>query len=189
MNASIQRTLWVNVAWTSALAILVLGLVIGSLFRIHTARDVAKSLSESVLKEQHSVSQLPDIDEHRVELAQADGLLGEWSECLDSEASRISALSSAARATGVTCVSLGSFQPGIRDNGHVLTSSHKLVAVGGYQQLARFVDAVYAVRGMVAVNEFELEPDGGREQGVLRVSMTVEWNASGPGPKGAELAE
>jgi len=182
VTTSVQRSLWVNGLWLAVLLAVVLTLVAGSAYRLLTARAKADHLNQSVTTAQLDASQIPDIDKRRAELEAAELTLARWSELVDSESARISDLSQAARAAGVTLVSLGSFKGGKLDAGRVLTSSHELVCLGGFQQLARFLHAVYLSRGMLAVDDLRLQPAPREGRHVLRASMKVIWNGPGPGP-------
>ena len=189
MNAAVRRSLWINGVWIGGLAALVLTLVCGSTLRLHSARGMVRKLSRSVAQEQDVVSRLPDVNERRALLAHTQETLAQWSDLVGSEARRIAELSGAARAAGVTLVSLESFEPPRRGDGEIVARSHTLVGLGDYRQVAHFLAGVYAARGLAGIEELKLESDPQGVPEMLRTTMTVVWRAPGEEPDPTEGVE
>lgn len=182
MKPGVRQALWVNGLWIGGVLLVVLGLVGGSILSLHRARTTVAALSQDVLNQQLQVGLLPDVDVRNAELALASQTLDLWSDLVGSEARRVSELSAAARAAGVTLMSLSGIDSRRHDTDTVITSSHKLEALGNYQQLARFLTAVYGAKGMLSVRNVTLVPGAATGPGVLRASMTVVWCAPGSDP-------
>jgi hypothetical protein len=115
--------------------------------------------------------------------------LDEWKTMTTSDSERIAELSRIAWKNGVALRSLRSTAQTTSADGSVVSCAHQVSALGTYRQLAAFLDAIYAARGLAGIDQLELRPDGPPGSNLLLASLGVKWFSKGVKIDAAEEAQ
>lgn len=166
---------------TTALSILGLLVVLGGVFggaSIHMARrnEQVKTGDRHLEEESKALRALFRAERDDGTWRAGQALLAASREMVDHETARVSALSKVARENGVTIVSLESLAPDRSEDGRIVSCSHTLRGRGELRQVAAFMDGVYRVRGMAAIDQLSI----GREEAPpnqLVADLRVTWHA------------
>lgn len=174
-----------DLAWLGVLA-LALGLLIGgSLWRLRAATTRTQALHAEVQEKLRALRARAGAATAEAGLAQDQAQLAAWASMTSSQARRIAALTSAARAADVSLVSLRTRETEAAQDGRIVTASHSLDGTGSIRQLTRFLEELQAAPGLVAVEELELEPAIEGEPDRLHASILVTWFAAATSPASA----
>lgn len=101
-------------------------------------------------------------------------VLAECSALIASEPLRVAELSAAAREAGVSLISIRGIDSEETADSTVVERGHQVQANGSYAQIAMFLDGVYALRGLAAIDELSIEPAHDPNNG-LQASLEVNW--------------
>lgn len=180
MTSRPQRDLFGNIAWFAGSVLVVGALIGGSVVRVAFGEAQVASLQQEIREKQEALKHQLGSDEERASQQSAKAALLECQGMIESESSRIAEISAAARAAGVTLVSLRSFGKEETEDGLIYSCSYELGGVGSYRQLARFFEGIYAARGMAAIDELEIEQEDVADPNRLLASLRVTWYAPDP---------
>lgn len=103
--------------------------------------------------------------------------LHQWENLTKHEAQRIAALSSTAQTANVTIVSLRSLDSAVAVDESITQLSHEIDSVGGQQEIAKFLDGIYAMEGMASIESLVIAPEDEDDPETLYASMKVTWFA------------
>jgi Tfp pilus assembly protein PilO len=179
VKAALKQRVIRNVAWLTGLVVVLVVLIGGSVARLSARRAQVSSLETEIEGVRGNLALGSPEGDRATQLAAEEARLFDWQEMIGSESMRIDELTAAARTSGVTLTSLKSAELKAVGEG-LLTRSHRVRGVGGYRQLASFLDAIYGARGMAAVDELKIAPEEDAGPGVLSASLRVTWLASDP---------
>jgi Tfp pilus assembly protein PilO len=166
-------TLGVQILWIAAPILIVVSAVVGTILFLSHERSAVRELSRQVEEQRKT---LVDLTATRPlnRVRNPREVLAECRSMIENEPLRVGEISAAAVDSGVALVSIQSLEPDANEEGTIVACGHHVRGSGSYEQLAMFLDGVYAARGMAAVDDLEIEPDkDGR--GVLRASLDVTW--------------
>jgi len=159
------------------LAILLSACIGWSVMHLNTLRAASERLQEEVDRKQAQFSSNIEnsIGSNRMKDSQSELL--RWEELAQHESQRIAALSDTAQAANVTLVSLRSLDPVTPEGSNITQLSHEIEGVGGQQQMAKFLDGIYSMEGMAAIDSLEMTPEDEDDPASLYASMRVTWFA------------
>jgi hypothetical protein len=173
-------------AWCAGLA-LVVGLLIASpLVLLWMRRTEIAALQQEIDGKESALWSHPPSPEYSASLQEMQVALAGWRTVAESEALRLAELSSAARASGATLAGIQTLEVQRALDGRIVSCPCRLSLRGRYDQLASFCNALYAARGLAAIEELEIEPHESGETDTLQASMQVAWYAPGPASAGEE---
>ena len=156
MRNRLQRQIATDLAWVLG-ALTVSGIALGgTLFRLdEQRRGVDLQRSELAAKRARLTDEI-SAHGRLTDLAVARARLGEADALVADEASRISLISSLAQSSNMELVSVRSGTERPTTDAAVVTERHELVALGDYRDVAKFIDALLAAQGSVAIDALKL---------------------------------
>lgn len=176
MTGKVRSGLLGNFGWFAGLA-LVLGLLIGgSLAWLNSEKARTAALSQEIAAKQDALRRNALLAADMTGQRDKEAAIVEWQEMIADESLRIAELSAAASEAGVSLLSLRSLDRELTDDG-LVSCSHRLNAVANYRQLAHFFERIYAMDGMAAIDELDVEHRAGTQTDQLEASLLVTWYA------------
>lgn len=179
MKAQLSHSIAVNAAWFGGLILIMGTLLVVSVVRLDTRKDTVAALEREIDGKRMSLRAFPNLEEHEASLEAIEAELRDCREMAASESLRMSALSEAARAAGVNLTSLRGLGQKKSEDELVISRTCVLSGVGGYRQIAHFLDGIHASRGMVSIDEIDIER---AEGALLQADLRVTWHAPNPDP-------
>ena len=177
MKAQLSRSIAVNAAWFGGLALIIGTLVVVSVVRQEGRKNEVAALEREIDGKRRSLRNFPNVEEHDARLEAIEAELRDCRGMAASESLRMSALSDAARAAGVNLISLRGLGQKLSEDELVISRTCILSGVGGYREIAHFLDGIYATRGMVSIDEVDIERAEGE---LLQADLQVTWHAPNP---------
>ncbi len=184
MMGRARSDLFGNLGWFAGLALVLVLLIGGPLVWLSSGKARAASLNQEIELKQEALRRYALAAADRTSQQNMDAAIVEWQEMIANESRRIAELSAAANKAGVSLVSMRSLDRELTEDG-VVSCSHRLNAVASYRQLAQFFEGIYAMSGMAAIDELQVEHQAGTSQDQLEARLLVTWYAPSTSPDSA----
>lgn len=180
MRARVERDLLASFAWSAGLALAVGLLVGGSIAWLRGGRARVRALQAEIDQRERALRERPAAVQHAAGLGELEAALERWKSTAHGEAARPAELSAVARRSGVLLAGLETLGQTPRAD-PIVTCAYRVRLRGRYEELAAFLDGLYASRGLAGIDELEIDPAGEAELDVLQASLRLTWYAPTPG--------
>ncbi|MFT5052031.1 MAG: hypothetical protein ACI8QZ_003462 [Chlamydiales bacterium] len=186
MKSQQTDRLGVQILWVMAPVLLIAVTVFVVVTLLDGKRGRVANLSRQV-SEQYAALEAFRNDRGSEKPSEPGEVVEECRLMVASEPLRVEELSLAARASGVSLISISSLDSNSAPDATVVGRGHRVRGSGSYAQLAQFLDGVYMARGLAAVDNLVIEPAEDPRDGLV-ASLEVTWFAMATAADRAEAS-
>lgn len=177
MRSGAEKSLRASLLLCSGLVLAVGVLVAGPLALLWTRKAEIAALQAEIDDRQATVESQPPCPDYATSLREMQAALEDWQSLAENEALRLAELAKVAQASGAVLAGFQALDGQQSREGRIVSCPYRLSLRGSFEQVAAFCDALYAARGLVAIDELELKPETSGGPGQLEASLQIAWYA------------